>query len=120
MEKLSNIKSFRDRNIVIEGMDAATRMGWTGVPNVILDMRTISPGAKLTYAILLKYARENNYCYPGQARVAKDIGTSRQTINAYIRELSNANIITVERRGQGKSNKYHLSLKASFWTKIRR
>jgi biotin operon repressor len=117
MQRLGEIKHFRDRNLRLKGADIATRRGWTGVPNFILESDAISVGAKLTYAMLLKYARELDECFPGQDRLAKDMGTSRQSVNTYISELSKAGLITVQRRGQGKPNLYVIHIKASFWKK---
>ena len=86
MQRLGETNQFKDRNIRLKGADIATQRGWTGVPNFILESDKISIGAKLTYAMLLKYAREDDECFPGQDRLAKDMGTSRQSANAYIKE----------------------------------
>ena len=120
MEKVGNTTAFRDRNLFLKGADIATQRGWTGVPNFILESKGISVGAKLTYAMLLKYARELDECFPGQDRLAQDIGTARQSVNAYIRELRQAGLISVRRRGQGRPNVYTVHLKASFWKGKRR
>ena len=119
MEKLADIPHFQDRNLILKGADLATQRGWTGVPNFILESKAVSVGAKLTYAMLLKYAREMDECFPGQDRLATDMGTTRQSINAYISELKRAGYISVKRRGQGKPNLYTVHLKASFWRKHR-
>ena len=74
MQQIGATKAFQDRNIVLKGADIATQRGWTGVPNFILESKEISAGAKLTYAMLLKYAREEDQCFPGQERLAKDMG----------------------------------------------
>lgn len=120
MQRLGETQAFRDRNLILKGADLATQRGWTGVPNFILESKEISVGAKLTYAMLLKYARELNECFPGQDRLAQDMGTSRQSVNAYIAELSRAELVIVKRRGQGRPNLYTIHLKASFWRKPRR
>lgn len=120
MLKIGETKAFHDRNLFVRGADIATQRGWTGVPNFILENDTISIGAKLTYAMLLKYAREMDECFPGQDRLAKDIGATRQSINAYIKELSKAGMVDVKRRGQGRPNVYTVHIKASFWKKSKR
>ena len=120
MQRLGEIRSFKDRNLRLKGADIATQRGWTGVPNFILESKEISVGAKLTYAMLLKYARELDDCFPGQDRLAKDLGTTRQSVNAYIKDLRKAGLITVQRRGQGRPHLYTIHLKASFWKKRRR
>ena len=120
MQRLGEIKSFKDRNLRLKGADIATQRGWTGVPNFILESKDISVGAKLTYAMLLKYAREIDECFPGQDRLAKDMGTTRQSVNAYIKDLRKVGLITVQRRGQGRPNLYTIHIKASFWKKNKR
>ena len=120
MQRLGEIKSFKDRNLRLKGADIATQRGWTGVPNFILESKEISVGAKLTYAMLLKYARELDECFPGQDRLAKDMGTTRQSVNTYIKDLRKAGLITVQRRGQGRPNLYTIHIKASFWKKYKR
>ena len=119
MQKLADIQAFKDRSLIVEGADIATQRGWTGVPNFILESNEISTGAKLTYAMLLKYAREQDECFPGQDTLANDIGTSRQSVNTYIQELRNVKLVSVLRRGQGRPNIYTIHLKASFWRKKR-
>lgn len=120
MQRIANTPAFYERNLVIKGADLATQKGWTGVPNFILESKDISVGAKLTYAMLLKYAREQDECFPGQDRLAADMGTSRQTVNTYIRQLREADLVDVKRRGQGRSNLYTIHIKASFWRKHKR
>ena len=119
MQKIGQTKRFVERNLILKGADLATQRGWTGVPNFILESKEVSVGAKLTYAMLLKYAREMDQCFPGQDRLAVDLGTSRQSINTYISELKKAGYISVKRRGQGRPNLYTVHLKASFWRKNR-
>jgi hypothetical protein len=63
----------KERNIEIVGADLATRHGFTQVPNFILTKSDISVGAKLAYAMLLKYAWNNDACYPGQVKLAEDM-----------------------------------------------
>src|SRR3989304_2652505 len=101
MQKLGDIRAFKERNLILRGADIATQRGWTGVPNFILESDQISVGAKLTYAMLLKYAREMEECFPSQDRLGRDRGTTRQSVNANIGELKRAGLISVQRRGQG-------------------
>lgn len=119
MQRIGETKEFKDRNLFLKGADLATQRGWTGVPNFILENSDLSPGAKLTYAMLLKYARELDQCFPGQERLAKDMGNGRRTIVRHITELEKAGLVTVTRRGQGRPNLYTVHIKASFWKKRR-
>lgn len=109
---LTSIGNILDRNIILDGADVLTVKGYTQVPNHILVSDRLSPGAKLTYAMLLKYAWQNDCCFPGQERLAADMGVTRQSTNAYIQELQREQFINIQRRGQGKPNLYKLNLKS--------
>ena len=119
MQKLADTKRFRDRSLILKGADIATQRGWTGVPNFILESKGISPGAKLIYAMLLKYARELDECFPGQDRLARDMGNGERSVRRWLKELERAELVTIKQRGQGRPNLYTVHLKASFWTKHR-
>ncbi len=108
MESLKEL--IAQKTIILEGADFLSLRGFTQVPNYILESGKISAGAKLTYAMLLKYAWQNDFCFPGQDRLARDMATSRQTANKYIQELQEKKFITIKRQGQGKPNVYTLKL----------
>ena len=99
------------RNIEIIGEDLVTRHGFTQVPNFLLTNKDLSVGAKLYYAMLLKYAREKDYCYPGQQTLANDIGSSERSVRTYQKELEDAGLLEVEQRGLGKTSVYKLDLR---------
>ena len=119
MQRLGETARFKDRNLLVKGADIATQRGWTGVPNFILESKELSPGAKLTYAMLLKYARELDECFPGQERLANDMGNGERSVRRWIHELEKVGLVTVQQHGLGRSNLYTVHLKASFWKKRR-
>jgi transcription initiation factor IIE alpha subunit len=120
MHRLGETTAFKDRNLRLNGADIATQRGWTGVPNFILESKEISVGAKLVYAMLLKYAREMDECFPGQDRLARDMGNGERSVRRWLHELEQVNLISIKQRGQGRPNLYTVHLKASFWKKNRR
>src|SRR4051812_17790759 len=98
----------RERNIEIVGADPVTRHGFTQVPNFILTKKNISVGAKLAYAMLLKYAWYDDACFPGQIKLADDMGATDRSIRTYLKELKAAALLEIKQRGLGKTNLYRL------------
>ena len=96
----------RERNIELATNDPVARGGFTQVPNFILKDPNISVGAKVAYAMFLSYAWHNDSCFPGQDRLARDMGMSRVRVTQLIAELERASLVTIQRRGQGKTNLY--------------
>lgn len=96
------------RNIELVGADPATRYGFTMVPNFILTNAHLSVGAKLAYAMLLKYAWSDNAVYPGQQTLATDMGAGERSVRSYLKELEQADLLEVQQRGLGKTNLYRL------------
>lgn len=100
----------RDRNIELVGADPATQHGFTQVPNFILTNEDISVGAKLVYAMLLKYAWYDDGCYPGQSKLAQDMGAGERSVRTYLKELEVASLLEITQRGLGKTNLYKLHI----------
>ena len=100
----------KERNIELIGADPATRLGFTQVPNFILINPHLSVGAKLAYAMLLKYAWDNAACFPGQAKLAHDMGSGERSVRRYLEELEKAGFLEVVQRGLTKTNLYRLFL----------
>jgi hypothetical protein len=78
--RIGDILKEKERNIEIIGADLATRHGFTQVPNFILTNKDISVGAKLAYAMLLKYVWTNDSCFPGQVTLAEDMGATDRSV----------------------------------------
>lgn len=98
------------RNIEIIGADPVTRHGFTQVPNFILTKKELSVGAKLAYAMLLKYAWADDACFPGQVKLGEDMGSSERSVRSYLKELEDAGLLQITQRGLGKTNIYKLFL----------
>ncbi len=56
--------------------------------------------------MFLSYAWHNNLCFPGQERLAQDIGMTRVRVTQLTGELEAAGFIEIHRRGLGKTNLY--------------
>lgn len=105
----------KERNIELVGADPATRFGFTQVPNFILTNAAISVGAKLAYAMLLKYAWYDEGCFPGQIKLAQDMGAGERSVRSYLKELEAKQLLEITQRGLGKTNLYrlHVTVKKS-------
>ena len=109
MEKLSDIARFRARqNIVLAGFDPVAAGGFTQVPNHLLNDPDLTFAAKVVYAKLLSYAWHNDKVFPGQERMAEEVGSKRSTVNKAVKALEDKGWLAIERRGQGKTNLYTL------------
>jgi hypothetical protein len=122
MQRIGESDRFQqiERNIEIIGSDLVSLHGFTQVPNFILTNKDLSVGAKLYYAMLLKYARDNNFCFPGQQRLAQDMGSGERSLRRYQEELEEAGYLEVTQRGLGKTNVYKLDLTVQRQGKLRR
>ena len=96
------------QSIVLKGFDPVSSGGFTQVPNILIRSTKLASLSKIVYAQLLSYAWTNDYCFPGQERLAQDTGSSRTTIYRAIKELQSKGWLEVQRRGQGKTNIYVL------------
>lgn len=109
MEKLAQIAAFQERqNIVLEGFDPVSAGGFTQLPNCILNNKNLSFSAKVVYAKLLSYAWNNDRVFPGQDRMAEELGSTQQTVSRAIVELEKIGYLEIMRRGLGRTNIYTL------------
>jgi len=107
-------EAIKERNILLDTNDPVLREGFTQVPNFILRASGLSPGAKVVYAMFLSYAWHNESCFPGQDRLAQDMGMTRPRVTQLIGELERGGLVTIQRRGLGKTNIYtiHFQVKS--------
>ena len=110
MEQIAGNIANIARNIEIVGADPITLHGFTKVPNFLLTNKELSVGAKLAYAMLLKYAWGDKASYPGQVKLAEDMGAAERSIRTYLKELETSGILEIVQRGLGKTNVYRLHL----------
>jgi DNA-binding transcriptional ArsR family regulator len=101
----------KDRNIILRGADAATEKGFTQVPNFLLKSKKLSSGDKMCFAMLLSYAWQNDFCFPGQDRLAEDLGLSDRSVRTHLKSLETNGFVMIKQRGQGKTNIYELVFK---------
>ena len=101
----------QQRNIILKGADAASKRGFTQVPNFLLKSKALSAGDKMTFAMLLSYAWQNDFCFPGQQRLAEDLGLDERSVRRHLKSLAAKGLVAIKQRGQGKTNIYEINLK---------
>jgi len=106
MEHIAAQLATTSANIQFDRADPVTQQGFTQLPNFILRDPKLSVGAKVVYAMFISYGWHNNFCFPGQEKLAADMGLTRPRVTQLIGELEAAGLITIQRRGQGKTNIY--------------
>ena len=112
MQKIADIDRFKEQQIIVlQGFDPVSAGGFTQVPNIVLKDPKLSTNAKTVYALMLSYAWNNNRVFPGQERMAQDMGTSQPTVARAVQELEKEGWLETQRRGQGKTNIYILKYK---------
>ncbi len=97
------------RNIELNTKDPVAQGGFTQVPNFILENPDLSLGAKVVYSMFLRYAWHNNLVFPGQDRLGKSMSVTGARVSQFIKELREAGLIEITRRGQGKTNIYKIN-----------
>ena len=98
----------KEKNIILETHDPVVADGFTQVPNFVLKNKNLTVGEKMTFAMFLSYAWNNQSCFPGQDTLAKDIGAGVRSVNRFIKGLEKKGFLTIQRRGLGKTNIYTL------------
>lgn len=81
---------------------------WVGsfIPDWLERWDLPSPGAKLAYARLVRFAGENAEAWPGRQTAAEEIGVSTSQWDRYVKHLVRLRLIEVKRVGRGAANRY--------------
>ena len=60
--------------------------------------------------MLLNYAWTDDACFPGQMKLAQDMGAAERSMRTYLKELEDGRFLEMPQRGLGKTNLYRLHL----------
>lgn len=82
--------------------------GFTSIPNRVLENSELTLGARMAYAMLLKYAWQDGFCYPAQQRIAHDLGVTDRSVRTFLNELRVAGLIEWKHQGLNKPNIYYV------------
>lgn len=91
------------------------------VPEAVCKYRGLSPGAKLVYGRLCRYAGKEGKVYPATKTLAEEVGLSERQAREYVQELERGRFIEVDREnkhyrknGSGGTNTYFFLWHAAF------
>lgn len=104
------------RTVVLEDDSLRSLQGFTQIPNVVLKHPLISFGAKVAYGVLLSYAWADDFCFPAQERLARDLNCSVRQVQRLLTELKEHGFITWKQQGLNRPNIYYL-LPMSRWNR---
>jgi len=105
MEQLSaNLLQSRVDRVVIQS--EMLRSGFAAFPYLVMRDKTLSIGARMTYAFLLMYAWQEGSCFAGQKKLAEELGVSERQLQRYVYELRDTKYIEVERKDKRYNNTY--------------
>ena len=106
MEPIGKAVRERFAQIIIE--NEMLRAGFAALPYLVLRDTRLSVGARLGYAVLLSYAWQEEACFAGQQKMAKDMGVSERQLRRYLQELEDAAYVRIKRQGLNKPNLYYI------------
>jgi hypothetical protein len=106
MDRIGDLARKRVERIVVE--NELLRAGFAAFPYLIMRDKTLSVGARLTYAFLLMYAWQEGSCFTKQASLAETMGVSTRHLQRYLYELREADYIRITREDKRFNNTYIL------------
>src|SRR5437867_8930186 len=104
---MEGVKNILEKNTIVV-LNEALKQGFTQLPRYVLKDKKLSFGARLSYAVLLSYAWQEDSCFPGQTRMAEDLGTTDRSVRTFLKELKERGYITWKQQGLNKPNIYYV------------
>jgi hypothetical protein len=77
------------------------------LPQTLIKDQSISDGALRLYSVLLIYCRQKLTAWPGQEKLANDMGRSVRQVHNLLSQLRAIGLVDWQQNGQS-SNKYHI------------
>ena len=106
MENVGVLLKERLQRVIIE--NEMLKAGFAAFPYMVLRDVRLSVGARLSYAVLLMYAWQEGSCFPGQDRMAVDLGVSPRNLRRFLAELRDVGYISWRKTMPGGTNTYNL------------
>lgn len=76
------------------------------IPEALVRCLDLTPGAKIAYGRLVRYAGKDGVCHPRQETLAREIGVSARQVRSYLQELIRNRFLKVIRKGLHAPNEY--------------
>jgi len=83
---------------------------YSRTPTEVIFNPALSMGARVCYTALMSFAIHSNKVWPGQQRLASDLGVTTRMIRNYIDELRLHELLTITSRKGQKTNVYTLTV----------
>ena len=106
MDNVGSLVKDRVERIIVE--NEMLRAGFAALPYMLVRDVRLSLGARLVYAVLLMYAWQEGSCFPGQGRMAADLGVSPRNLRRFLAELRGLGYISWRKLTTGGTNTYVL------------
>ena len=104
--------------VILEDYSLRKLNGFVQVPKIVLMHQNLSYGAKVAYGVLLGYAWQDDFCYPAQESIARDLSCSTRQVRRLLTELKDRELISWKQQGLNRPNIYFvLPLKTEKATK---
>lgn len=98
--------SMKEKTLII--LNKTFQHGFGVAPWIIMRNPKIPHYLKPLYINLLSYAWYEAECFPGQERLAEELGVNTRTTKRHLRELKDIGLLDWKRRGLNKTNVYYL------------
>ena len=98
--------SSASERVIIAYRGPSKRKGFAQIPNVVLLDRSLSHAAKVLYGVMVGYAMQHEAFETDQAAIAGDLGYSDRSVRSWMKELLDAGLLTIQRRGLNQPNVY--------------
>src|SRR5437868_3682225 len=68
------------------------------IPEAIARSRALTPGAKLVYGRLRRYAGEDGRCFPAVATLAMEVALGKRQVQNHLRALERAGFLRIVKK----------------------
>jgi DNA-binding Lrp family transcriptional regulator len=79
------------------------------VPNELIEPNQLTLQQKMVFIVLLRYASQDESCFPSQTTIAKSIGCSPRYVRTILGKLEAQGLIYSKRLDYNRTNTYQIS-----------